>query len=451
MQLENYRDLSRIDHISKQKRPSNSFLGFDLTAEQNHINKEHKAYYTEFINNAEFYAKETYGKPPAVRYMHEVIQTENGEMRLKMENRDVLARESYIRGMYNENHPDWLRARAIKDYEWMVSLEEQLQQAKPGDIFIDASPTAFDISIKERQKYMFGNHSFLRLHQFVEENGKKILKSVAILHYLDPEKQKDLYNWLTEQSLQAESLLGNVSKLENSLGISDVSDVEQVRKLVGLVNNIYIHTPVNERLPQDIQIDETVLNSHLNTLRPWLQSIFYMMKNHDNPRTIEKSFHGWENAFKARISGNYNPDDDIHFEALRIYMRDEIYSASEKSVDSRASYQEMFAMMHHYMSQEYKPSANMCGNGAGYSDYGNGSQPIWSSGKMDYISLTENYLQFLNKDVLEKLNITNDRHEDYRCPDCQWLIKGEIKGSHPSTWTPKCPNCPHVFDCARVS
>lgn len=41
-----------------------------------------------------------------------------------------------------------------------------------------------------------------------------------------------------------------------------------------------------------------------------------------------------------------------------------------------------------------------------------------------------------------------DRHENYHCPECGAEIKGEIKGSDPSTWKKKC-RCGHDFSCGR--
>ncbi len=127
---------------------------------------------------------------------------------------------------------------------------------------------------------------------------------------------------------------------------------------------------------------------------------------------------------------------------MHIYMKDKIYSASGRSVDDVASYAQMFAVMEHYIQQEYKPEANMCGNGAGYSDMGSSnifgqSQPSWKSGGMDYMSMTGDFFKAL---VI--------RHDNYECPKCKTEIRGEIKGSHPSTWTQNCPKCEFEFKCA---
>lgn len=44
------------------------------------------------------------------------------------------------------------------------------------------------------------------------------------------------------------------------------------------------------------------------------------------------------------------------------------------------------------------------------------------------------------------LKSKEERNEDYHCPKCGTEIKGEIKGSDPSTWVKKC-NCGFKFNC----
>jgi len=50
------------------------------------------------------------------------------------------------------------------------------------------------------------------------------------------------------------------------------------------------------------------------------------------------------------------------------------------------------------------------------------------------------------KDILKGKG-SEDRYKNYHCPKCNTEIRGEIKGSDPSTWVKKCNCCGFQFNC----
>lgn len=396
-------------------------LAFDLNKEQSYFDIYGSEYLPLFIDNAEFYVKEAYGKPPMVPYHHELVDLPNGEVRMKFPGVDVFARDSYKDAQNNSSHPLWLRQRAHKDEEWTIKLEEQLKNAQPGDIFVEASPTAFEVSLEERKKMMFGNHSFLRIHQLAERDGKKMLKSAAVLHYLTLEQQQHLVNFLTRQPIP-ENLLGFSARMQDSIGITDVHNTDEMKQLTNMINTIYLATPPEERIPPDKQFDNKELTDYTEILRPWVAGIGKLMQRRAHPNDIVDELHGWENAFKEFLQKGVSEEARRYFAALTPEQIVNHYFRVQ-TVDFSFPSEEQFDTFFRqgYIDQPYEASTSMCGAGSGYGQTETSNFFEGFSGSMDYVSMTNNMIG---------VSISSFDREtvSIRCPGCKERHIYSIKG-----------------------
>jgi len=367
-------EMSRYAEPAPQRVP----FAFDLQREYDRIAQHGDSYRDFFISQSHYYAKESYGKVPRVKYEHAIERQSDGSIKLRFGPGGEYAEESYAEPTKDSSLPDWYVARSFGDVRWTRALQTKLQNAKPGDAFVDLSPTEFGVSVAERKKWGFGWHSFVRVHEYVVENGEEKLVSRAIRNYLDLPEQEELFYRLSGQKVEGKFLLGSVGKLKDGLDMGIVD---------GVVQELYVNTPdarkiVPPELDQLYQTNE-YMNEALSGLDNWLEGIFYMMKQKSPKAEIQKHFRGWENAVK----------DLTQKKKINISFFESI---TPQDFGSQSVYRNS-REIGYYTEQKYKPGSNGCGSGSGFSDssssltssiLGNDLSTIF--GKMNHQSLSNN-------------------------------------------------------------
>ncbi|GEM_PF-6022232 len=336
---------------SPQKRAP---FAFDLDIELQHITEYGQGYRPFFIEQAHYFAKESYGKVPLVQYEHEI---ENGVLMYEVSGQKIQAKDSYRHQAVDSSLPDWYRARAFGDLRWVDNLEKQLAKSGDGDLFFDLSPTAFEISLSERQRWGFGTHSFARLHQVVGEGRRKKLVSRAPRNYLDLPEQARLFTMLSGYPVEGQYLLGEVAKIDRGTEIGHIQKI---------VDDLYNQTPDERKIipPENDQIiaDNQEMDAHLAQLDWWLNNIFDLMAGEASKSVIEKQFHGWENAIKDLIRRGKIQSD----------FSEEDWGFRSKIID-------------YFSDQPYVSEGNGCGFGSGF---GLREAASTESGPLDYLGLT---------------------------------------------------------------
>lgn len=434
-QLRGY-DIRPAPSLISESRPTPFAL--NLRTEYNWIRRFGESYKPFFFAEAHYYAKEAIGKVPRVIYEHDIIGDEFSAAVLYIKSLRKTARESYFEPVTDTALPQWFRNRARKDYDVVVELERRLETAKVGDVFIDCSPTEFDIPIEERNKFQYDWHSFVRLYQLKEEGGQKKLIARAIRHYLPREEQAILYAQLTGKRLPGKQLLGNVGKLVAQIPIQDIENDQDIASVQKLISRLDALTPPERRLPSqpNNSASNEEMNRYLKTTNSLLEAVFHRLLSDVRPGETRKEFeaevveliHAWEQAIKARVDGNTSSEEDYFLES----------TTHHEILSNFHSDQPEYATLQHYRLKEYRPAGGDCGSGSGF-----GSSPEEAlslqvptriSGKMDHGNLTSRFGE--------------NRYPDYHCPSCGTKIQGELK-DRPETWIKHCPNanCRQPLNC----
>ncbi len=350
------------DYLKEEEKEP---FAFDLSRECELIQLYGESYKEFFLTQAHYYAKETYGKTPTVTYEHALVRDSLGNVELVFGPHKERARASYMRPKNDTSLPKWYRDRAAADEEWTIALEEKLASARPGDRFIDLSPTVFEIPIEERAKWNFSWHSFVRVHEVVIEEGEEKLVSNSIRNYLDLPEQEILFSQLSGEQLAGNNLLGAVGKLRLTMEIGHIQH---------LITKLYEETPLERKIavPASDQVarSDQEMEAILTEYDSWLLGIFQLMQQGFPDQLIEDQFHGWENAVKRSVRGQ--GIDSAYFRSL----------ATKHFV---LEIQRHGTPLARFTEEEYKPQANGCGNGSGF-----GKKKKQLGGSMDYRSMTLN-------------------------------------------------------------
>lgn len=365
----------------KQEKPP---FAFDLTRERELIQSYGDEYKEFFKAQAHYYAKETYGKVPIIQFQHEIKRDEEGNVTIMYGgDRQTIARESYLQPALDESLPLWLRERALKDYEGVVALEAGLEEAELGDTFVDISPTAFEISFEERVKWNFGHHSFLRLHQLMEIDGKEQLVSFNMRNLLDEPEQYELFTRLTGADIsQEETLLGLVGKLKPELQLGHVEKIAQT---------LYDQTPEDRKIVDEsdqVVLSDQLMEKGLQELDPWVDIVYEMMKQRMSKKAITTMFQGWEKAVKAMVDG-----EEIDTKFLKFLHEFNIENFVQ-SIDDDEFYSG--TPFDDYISRDYSAGASSCGDGSGFSDMGE-EYMFGGNSNSSYLVSAENNYQMATK------------------------------------------------------
>jgi len=145
---------------------------------------------------------------------------------------------------------------------------------------------------------------------------------------------------------------------------------------------------------------------------------------------------GWSGEIKTRIKINY----------------EELYNLAVNKGVSYAYFQQLGA--YHPLYQ--KGGEMILGGSCGGSSVSNHDLGLFNAYSFEQIFRTENFLQQIAsplssifrmiKSPLDIKDGNDGRDEDYECPDCGKIHKGEIIGSDRSTWRKEC-SCGHKFEC----
>lgn len=418
---------------------------FDLAHELAYIQEYGNDYYSFFSKEALYYVMETYGRVPRVEYYHSLREDEAGNVSLYIDAIQKTARESYAEPV-SFDAPDWYTKRAEKDLKAIVSLEEQLKDASETDVFLEISPTEYDISVDERERCGFGYQSFVRLHQIGRnEQGERILVSRALREYLDAEGHAELAITLAGEAAEGGELLGSVFKLQPELSITDIRHDGDVQSVQNLIDQIYDRTPSIRKIvppPEDLfYATSTQVREQFEKQESWLHDIFTLMEEGPDRESVaewqaevERQFHGWEMAMKALI--HTGGDEDRALE-----------EAEEESGTYGGGFRDTFVGM------DYTPGGNSCGNGAGFGgagDMGTSTSIAMAEGAMNYAGLSGRYDKLMGQKCAVCGLSSADEH--YHCPgikeggySCNKWYASELDKPR-DQWTKKC-TCGFEFSC----
>ncbi len=375
-------------------------FAFDLGREYELALEHGDNYKKYFIENAHYYAKESYGKVPVSEYEHTILTKADGRIELALGPDNMSVKESYLVPAKDTTKPSWYRKRSMADVRWVEQMQEQLQNSEEGDTFVDFSPTEFNVSVEERKAWGYGYHSFVRLHKVVSEGGQKKLVSRAIRNYLDAPEQEGLFQKLTGEKVGVSELLGRVERVNP--GVSQA----YVRVLA---DKLYETTPEQRRIvppkeyTENLKSEEEMDNS-LRKIDSWLEVVYEMMENGASKDEVLQKFRGWENAVKDYVAGKSTLDE---FKKMSVEgMRKAIYSNDES--------------INFYTHRIYEAGTSGCGLGSGF-----GEMERDKNG-MTYDSMTTS---------------TEGNCPEIKCGKCTWKANEEEVSQITQGKLTKCPNC----------
>jgi len=362
-----------------------------------------------FISQAEYYAKETYGKVKVDEFEHRIKRDENGNVHLVFGPDDQLAEESYAKPVSNPALPLWYRKIAQHDVKWTYMMQNELSKAKVGDRFFDVSPTAFSIPLEERKKSGFGLHSFASVSELVVEDGVEKLVTRPIRNYLDEQEHELLFALVTGKHVDRQFLPRTVGKIPDHI---QIGHIEQI------IEGLYDNTPPERKIipDEDDAMIKTAeeMKALLSPFENWLRGIYYLMQDGEDPYIIQEQFRGWEKVIKAAVAGEHV--DTEFFQ--RLNPRSLLYY----SLSSGPS------PISEYTAREYVAGDNFCGDGAGFS-----STVDRQDGPMTYGTMTENSEKCpeikcgkegcgwkADEDDIRKIRLGRMT----ACPKCGWKPKG---------------------------
>lgn len=385
---------------------------FDLGVELKYIQEFGDSYQPFFDKNALYYIMEAYGHVPKVVYEHSVLEDADGNITLYIDALHKSARESYQEPV-GFDAPQWYTDRAQKDYQTVVNLEDQLKGATDGDIFVEVSPTEYDITVEEREKCGFGHHSFVRVHQLSRnERGEKILVSRALREYLDLGGHEQLFKTLTDVQITGENLIGTVAKLRPDLNVHDIQSDTDINSVQSLIDELYACTPEATKIippEEDLYFSTSQhVKDQFDLQKDWLQEIFVMLREGPDSESVaawqqevERKFHGWEMAMKTLVQNKGTVPD----------IPQELIAAGMPVGDFRD----------YFMSMDYSAGSSSCGNGSGFGmEMGGGSSFNGEtySGNMSYGGMTGRFNELMGQKCATCGLSDEDNH--YHCPGIRY-------------------------------
>ncbi|MEN9327887.1 MAG: hypothetical protein RI947_695 [Candidatus Parcubacteria bacterium] len=421
---------------------------FDLAHELKYIQQLGDSYYSFFNKEALYYIMETYGRVPKVVYQHSVLEDDDGNVTLYIDALHKTARESYQEPV-SFDAPEWYTKRAEKDYRAVLTLEQQLKGAQDGDVFLEVSPTEYDIDVEERKKCGFGYQSFVRVHQLSQnEQGEKILISRALREYLDQDGHVNLFKTLTGTEVNGSDLLGTVVKLRPDLNLHDVQNEGDILSVQNLIDQIYESTPETAKIvpPEEDLFYSTNqrVKEQFDSQESWLKEIFVMLREGPDTESVaawqaevERQFHGWETALKTLIRNDGITPEEAH-----------------QLTEQQATLGGVADFRDYFMAMEYSAGSNSCGNGSGFGMDMGGDGASFNgetySGSMSYGGMTGRYNERMGQACSTCGLSSADNH--YHCPGirfggepCNKWYDDETDIPHEKR-TKKC-SCGFTFNC----
>ena len=367
-------------------------LAFDLSDELKRIQqlldhgKNPEEYWQFFKAQAEYYAKESYGKLGTVTYTHDLVVVDcQNILKLWIGPMGKGAYESYLDGaekVTDDPRMRWYKDRCFKEAYAIIDWEEKINEKGSDAIFVDISPAPFKVSPEELDGTMFGNHSFIRVHQVVlDKNGRPQLFSRAHRTELSPEGLEVVNKLLTNENVVCSDLLGRFSQLDknwlngikNQDSICDIRDkdiailVEQIiRRQEKIEANNNKNSQKNLKNGQNIEsnnssesVTKEEMENYFAALEPVLKKAFKAMIKLINCHSedkgffkeiIETEFRTWEMMLQDLISGKSSTITEL-----------------TKSHTPRSKVEaKLNAMYARIQAQPYTPGSNSCGAGSGF-------------------------------------------------------------------------------------
>lgn len=427
-------------------------LAFNLTSEWERAREFGAHYRDTFIDNAHFYAGETYIEGRAAIFEYNVRGN-----RLKYPKSDIDALDSFARPISDKTRPSWLIDRDRRDLQVIDRIINDLPYAKPMEtVWIAASPAIPDSQTKhdERSRYGYGKHNFLFVHQLQVDpiTGEKKLVCRALRNYLSPGGQKKLIERLSgEQMPDDEDLHGYVAKLsvgemprgfrvQDSMHISHIHSMGKT--IAGDLGDRYWSIDDKEQ-EGDIEQKELDMMEQLAHCDWWLEDVYSdIMALGDSPdtnslRAIELKFKGWEKIAKKIASGESIDPALIGYTPKRFGGSD-IRTTLDQN-DPRLAL--------------ILASANMlggigtCGVGSGFGNIVPGTVDpgaVASIGIHGVMSMWAGIA--LGAQGGEYKRETSTHYESYQCPGCKKWLSGEKKDDKKS-WRAKCDHCGEKLNC----
>ena len=375
-------------------------FAFDLGNEYRLSQLYGENYKKYFLENAHYYAKESYGRVPVSEYEHKIVTGEDGKEKLVLGPDNMSARESYLLPAQDATKPLWYQRRSMGDVAWVDNMERLLTGAEAGDTYLDFSPTEYDVSVSERKKWGYGYHSFVRLHKVVEEGGQKKLVSRAVRNYLDAPEQEELFKQLTGSEVLADEMLGRVERVNPDFSQAYIKALSQ---------KLYDATPEQRKIiPPDEYLknvkEEIEMEEGLKKIDTWLEVVYEMMQKGEDKSDILKKFRGWENAVKDYVQDKDNLE---RFSSLSLgQMRVALFQESSE-VSS-------------LLDRLYEAGSNGCGNGSGFAEIERNMTA------MTYESLTK---------------ATEGECPEIKCRKCPWKASEKEANDISKGRIDKCPKC----------
>lgn len=322
-------------------------FAFDLGREYQLAQEYQEGYRKYFIENAHYYAKESYGRVPVSEYEHKIMESYEGLI-LTLGPDNQPAERSYMQPVVDASKPEWYRRRSMGDVRWVQQMQVLLQDSQDGDTFVDLSPTEFDVTARERKQWGYGYHSFVRIHRVTTKNGQKKLVSRAVRNYLDGPEQEALFSQLTGEKAEVGDMLGKVEKVNPGMSQAYIN---------ALAETLYDNTPEDRKIipPPEYLINiktEREMDDKLRKIDAWLAVIYGMMQEGVSKSQILDEFRGWENAVRAYVAGE---TDFVEFEGM---TTEEVRGAISQNSGTIVEYK----------NKEYETGANGCGLGSGFGD-----------------------------------------------------------------------------------
>jgi hypothetical protein len=298
-------------------------LAFDLRSEWQRAQELGGDYRRTFVDNAHFYAGETYIGHKAVLFEYDV----DTDGRLKFPGSHIDALESFKNPLRDPNRPGWLKNRDAKDLAIVSKICADIKKGDTDGVWVASSPAISDneISPSEKEKYGYGRHNFLLVHQLQRDSttGAQKLLCRALRNNMSSKSQRRFMSFLTGRNMSEDfELHGHVDKIarhnittdflvQNSIHIAYLHSMgQEVAKSAG--EHYWSSTE-----QQDYEQDEEKIMQDISKFDWWLEDIYNdICRLGMNPKqahltAIENKFRGWEKAVQL-ISRGEKFDDLSH-------------------------------------------------------------------------------------------------------------------------------------------
>lgn len=430
-------------------------LAFNLASEWDRAKESGDGYKKTFIDNAHFYAGETYLKGRAAMFEYRVA--ESGE--LFYPNSDIGAVDSFRKPSSDLSRPAWLRKRDENDLAVVMQIENNIKKAQIGDTWIAASPAISEREVPQdtKQEWGYGRHSFMFLHQLQIDpsTGQRRLVCRALRHYLSEEAQRKLVSLLGGHIIPNDAELhGYVAKLSQDVAPRNF-------KVQDSLHVAHIHSVGNKIAEEqgesywgaehadlsgvgDLEKQETGRMLELSKLDWWLEDIYQdIMDLGQTPKlsrlkAIESKFRGWEGAAKA-ISEGKEIEAKLFAKRPKDQRTGDLWKESLDHLDPRVAYIQAALTM--------QGGIGTCGVGSGFGVQVPGAvsqTEVSMFGIHPVMSAWAGVATNIRGGEFRKE--TSTHYESYQCPGCKNWLSGEKKNDK-SSWRTKCDHCGNKLNC----